>query len=506
MPVGCGCGKLGDVPGVQILGGRYRLDEPIGRGGMSVVWRATDEVLRRPVAVKILARDYTYDLARAAVLTEAQAVAQLSHSNVCNVFDYGENQQPDGKTVPYIVMELLTGPSLQDRLKDGPLPPAEALKIAAEVAAGLGAAHAQGVVHRDIKTGNVIITASGAKVIDFGIAASTGSSDVEPDGSIRATLSCVAPERLLGGTAQPPSDMFSFGVLLFNMLAGHLPWPQWVSMGDRLALAAPLPNLPGLPPSIGELYRSCLSEDPDDRPTAKAAAAVLLVALTVRTPQASDVAPRGGLPRDDDASETLAAIGIADRRRRRRTAAFLGVGLVAVLAGTVFALATNPGGGNEALGAGPSRGAGTSAPPGEINVTGIPGREVPLPGVGGQPVTVYVTVPVPGGGNQLVQQPATFNTEGGSVVAVCGLYGPSLTNVTARPGYYSSEAPLIVVAYAFFTKPAEGSNPAITYRLTVKCPTVGGEPKGTVTSYLGDKLVTPSPSTPATTTSPSPSA
>src|SRR6185369_7086426 len=185
MPVGCGCGKLGDVPGVQILGGRYRLEEPIGLGGMSMVWRATDEVLRRPVAVKILARDYAYDLARAAVLTEAQAVAQLSHSNICNVFDYGENLQPDGKTVPYIVMELLTGPSLQDRLKDGPLPPAEALKIAAEVAAGLGAAHEQGVVHRDIKTGNVIITASGAKVIDFGIAASTGSSDVEPDGSIR---------------------------------------------------------------------------------------------------------------------------------------------------------------------------------------------------------------------------------------------------------------------------------------------------------------------------------
>jgi hypothetical protein len=267
-----------------------------------------------------------------------------------------------------------------------------------------------------------------------------------------------------------------------------------------------MPELPGVPPSIGELYRSCLSEDPDDRPTAAAAAAVLLVALTVRTPQASDVAPRGGLPHDDDGSEILGAIAIADRRRRRRTAAFLGVGLVAVLAGTVFALATNTGGGNEALGAGPSRGASTSAP-GEISVIGIPGKEVPVPGVGGQPVTVYVTVPVPGGGNQLVQQTATFTTEGGTVVAVCGPYGPSLTNVTARPGYYSSEVPLVVVAYAFFTKPAEGSSPAITYRLTVKCPTVGGVPQGTVTSYLGDKQVTPSPSsTPPTTAAPSPSA
>jgi hypothetical protein len=119
---------------------------------------------------------------------------------------------------------------------------------------------------------------------------------------------------------------------------------------------------------------------------------------------------------------------------------------------------------------------------------------------------VYVTVPVPGGGNQLVQQPATFTTEGGSVVAVCGPLGPSLTDVRARPGFYSGEAPLGFAAYAFFTKPADGSNPAMTYRLTVKCPTVGGAPQGTVTSYLGDKQVTPSPSLPPTTAPPSPTA
>jgi serine/threonine-protein kinase len=474
---------------------------------MSIVWRATDEVLRRPVAVKILARNFSFDLARAAVLTEAQAVAQLSHANICNVFDYGESLQPDGRMVPYIVMELLTGPSLHDRLKDGPVAPAEALKIAAEVAAGLGAAHAHGVVHRDVKPGNVILTPGGAKVIDFGIAASTGSPDVEPDGSIRATLSCVAPERLLGGTAQPPSDMFSFGVLLFNLLAGHPPWPQWVSLQDRLALAAPLPALPGVPASIGELYRSCLSQEPEDRPTAAAAAAVLLVALAVRTPQASDVAPSGRVPDRDSEAETLGLIALADRRRRRRTATVLGVGLVAALAGAVFAIANNPGRGGDVLGAGPSAGASTAPTvPSDIPMTGIPGREVPVPGVGGQPVTVYVTVPVPGGGNQLIQQSATFTTQGGSVVAVCDPYGPRVTDVMARPGYYPNDASLIVRAYVFFTKPGDGASPAITYRLTISCPTVGGEPQGTVTSYIGDKLVTPSPSPPTTTAPPSPSA
>ena len=344
---------------VQILGGRYRLDEPLGVGGMSVVWKATDEVLRRPVAVKILARDFAYDLARATVLTEAQAVAQLSHTNICNVFDYGESLQPDGRMVPYIVMELLTGPSLQERIKDGPVAPPEAIKIAAEVAAGLAAAHAHGVVHRDVKPGNVILTSGGAKVIDFGIAASTGTSDVEPDGSIRATLSCVAPERLLGGTVLPPSDMFSFGVLLFSLLAGRLPWPPWATLHDRLATAAPFPELPGVPATIGELYRSCLSEDPEDRPTASTAAAVLLVALTVRTPQPSDVAPRGGLPDDRSESATLGLIADADRRRRRRRVVVLLAGLVAVLTATAFAVSNNPGKGGQALGAGPSTGPGT---------------------------------------------------------------------------------------------------------------------------------------------------
>ena len=271
-------------------------------------------------------------------MAEAQAVARLSHPNICNVFDYGESLQADGNTVPYVVMELLTGPSLADRLEAGPLAPQDALKIAAEVAAALAAAHAYGVVHRDIKSGNVILTSTGAKVIDFGIAAIAGAPDVAgPDGRILATLSYVAPERFRGGTVLPASDVFSWGVLLFRLLTGKLPWPSWATFEDRLSAAAPLPAFPGIPAKLGDLYQSCLAEDPDDRPTAAAAAAVVQVALSVRTPQPSDVVPRGGLPGDDTESVSLGAMADADRRRRRRRAVVLAALLVAVLAAGAFA-------------------------------------------------------------------------------------------------------------------------------------------------------------------------
>ena len=469
---------------------------------MSVVWKATDEVLRRPVAVKILAGDFTFDLARAAVLTEAQAVAQLSHPHVCNVFDYGESLQADGHMVPYIVMELLSGPSLSDRLKEGPLPPEEALKVAAEVASGLAAAHAHGVVHRDVKPGNVILTPGGAKVIDFGIAATAGEPEARPDGTIVATPSCVAPERLLGGTVLPPSDMFSFGVLLFNVITGQPPWPSWVAINDRLATAARVPDVPGIPVQIGDLYLSCLAENPDDRPTASAAAAVLMVALTVRTPQPVDVMPRGPLPAADSDAVTLGVIADADRRRRRRRAVVLSAGLVAVLASLAFALGNNnTDKGNGVLGTRPSPGASvspTSTVPGNAPGVPTPGREVPVPGVAAPAVTITITVIA--GGPPVTAPAASFTTTGGSVVAVCDSFGPRVTDIVAAPGYYPNQVSLVVAALVFFTKPADGPNPSITYRLTITCPSAGAVPKVTVTSYIGDQLVTPTATPPTTAT------
>jgi eukaryotic-like serine/threonine-protein kinase len=504
---------------LQILGGRYRLDEVLGVGGMSVVWKATDEVLGRAVAVKILAGDFALDPdARAAVLAEAQAVAGLSHPDICKVFDYGESVEANGHIVPYVVMELLTGQSLADRLDEGPLAPQEALKIAAEVAAGLAAAHAHGVVHRDVKPGNIILMSSGAKVFDFGIAAIAGAPDLaRPDGHILATPSYVAPERLRGGTVLPASDMFGWGVLLFRLLTGRLPWPSWVTLADRLSAAAPMPPMPGITEKISDLYLSCIAENPDDRPTAAAAAAVVRVSLTVRTPQPSDVLPRRRLPYRDAESVSLGAIADADRRRRRRRAVVLAAGLVAVLAAGAFAFrndagknqggpppsqATTPFGEAFAGSAPPGdpNPSPTNAPPGDLPVGAGPRHEVPVRGIPGP--TVTVTVP---GGNPPVVGPGTsFSTRGGSVVVVCDTYGPRVASFVAKPGYYSTQLPLIFALFVFFTKPADGANPSLIYRLTIKCSS-SGVPTATVASYTGDQPVTPAPAAPAATAaSPSP--
>jgi hypothetical protein len=473
---------------------------------MSVVWQATDDVLGRAVAVNILAGEFTLDVARAAVLSEAQAVARLSHPNLCGVFDYGESLQADGHMVPYIVMELLSGLSLANRLRTGPLTPREALTIAAAGASGLAAAHALGVVHRDVKPANVILTPTGAKVIDFGIAATTGASDAEPDGSILATPAYVAPERLLGGTVLAPSDMFGWGVLLFRSLTGELPWPTWAPLEDRLSSAAPLPVLPGIPGTISDLYLSCLAEDPDDRPTAATAAAVLRVALAVRTPQPDDVAPKGELSDENTVSVSLRADADGDRRRRRRRKAVLAVALVMVLAATAFAFSNQT---DKAQGeAVPSQ---TAAPDGEVLVgsatpgdpnasptEAVPGREVPVPGV---PVPAE-TVTVMEAGNPFVPAAQSFHTNGGSVVAVCDSYGPRVTSIVAEPGFYPNQVSLILAAMVFFTRPADGANPSITYRLTITCSSSGGEPSVTMTSYLGDHLVTPAANAATTTGAP----
>ena len=507
-------GRLGQTHGVQprqILGGRYRLETVLGVGGMSVVWQATDQVLRRSVAVKILAGDYALDVARTTVLSEAQAVARLSHPNICSVFDYGESLQPDGHRVPYIVMELLTGPSVADRLNEGPLPAPEALKIAREVAAGLAEAHANEVVHRDVKPANVILTTTGAKVIDFGIAATVGSADYAGDGHIVATPAYVAPERLAGASVLPPSDMFGWGVLLFRMLTGNLPWPKWIPIEERLDTFEPLPAIPGVPGRIGDLYLSCLAADPGDRPTASTAEAVVQAALAVGSPRPGASVRPSASDELETQSVSLRASGDAERRWRRRRALVLVACLLAVLAATVFAFNKFRGGDSAAVAAprpttsaAPGGVFGTEPPggpsvattqlPGAVPGPAVPNREVVVRGVPGPVVTVVVTSP----GNQQTQPPVvgpatSFSTPGGTAVVVCDTLGPRVTSVEAAPGYYPNQLSLVVVAYVFFTKPADAATPGLTYRLTLKCAASGAEPTATVASYVGDQMLTPSP-------------
>src|SRR5918993_258472 len=181
------------TPGMR-LHDRHVLVERIGSGGMAQVWRADDLILGRPVAVKVLDAGVGGDATRRlATRNEAQAAARLTHPHITRVYDYGEADLPDGRTAPYLVMELLSGRGLGERLGDGPLSVRDATTIAGQVAAALAAAHEIGVVHCDVKPGNVMLTPAGAKVLDFGIAAITW--ETAGGRPLYGTPGYLAPER-----------------------------------------------------------------------------------------------------------------------------------------------------------------------------------------------------------------------------------------------------------------------------------------------------------------------
>jgi eukaryotic-like serine/threonine-protein kinase len=263
---------MGINPGV-LLAGRYTLLARIGRGGTSEVWRAHDEVLGRPVAVKVLASEFTSDPGlRAALWCEAQAAARLSHSHVTRIYDYGETDAGSGPPVGYIVMEVVEGQSLAERLNAGPLRWAQAARVGAQVAAALATAHDAGVVHRDVKPGNVMLTATGAKVLDFGVAALRGASADHDGGLLFGTPGYAAPERLTDRAVDPAGDVYSLGALLYEALTGRTPlpittWAEAAAAHSRPAAPA-APDAPGLPPAVSRLVMTCLAADPARRPSA----------------------------------------------------------------------------------------------------------------------------------------------------------------------------------------------------------------------------------------------
>ncbi|WP_329104094.1 protein kinase [Micromonospora sp. NBC_01699] len=257
-----------------LLARRYRLIDQIGAGGMSVIWRARDEVLDRVIAIKVLAASLAADARfRDMVREEARAAAQLVHPHVTAVHDYGEEIAPNGTVTAFVVMELLTGEELETLLLDGPLPWAEAVEICAQVAEALAAAHELGIVHRDITPSNIMMTSVGAKVLDFGIATHIGAPDEDEDGETFGTPAYVAPERLDGTPAQPATDTYSLGVLLYETLTGRVPYPAetWDDLTEALRTGGPVPPLtgvPDLPPRVADACLRCLVRAPADRPTA----------------------------------------------------------------------------------------------------------------------------------------------------------------------------------------------------------------------------------------------
>ncbi|MEV8505725.1 serine/threonine-protein kinase [Actinoplanes sp. NPDC051475] len=280
------------------LDDRYTLLDRLGSGGMAVVWRARDEVLGRTVAIKLLAGRYAGDAAyRSRIRDEARAAATFSDPHIAQVYDYGEAWQ-DGLPVPYVVMELVHGVTLQQRARHSLLDPREICRIGAQVAAALAAAHAHGLVHRDIKPANVMVTADGVKVVDFGLAAAAGPA--EPEEELLGTPAYLAPERLTGDAVEPASDVYALGVLLYRLLAGESPWTADTTTQMLTAHVTlepvPLPPLPGVDPAIAGLVDRCLRKDPLERPSAAEVARTLGEGPAVRpqTPPMAVAASRQG--------------------------------------------------------------------------------------------------------------------------------------------------------------------------------------------------------------------
>jgi serine/threonine protein kinase len=276
----------------EILGSRYRLGDILGAGGMGVVWRAYDEVLDRQVAVKLLAPQYARDAdSRRRTLAEARAAARLTHPHIASVYDYGESENAQGNLVPYVVMELLHGRSLHERLQRGDLSVEVSLRICAEVASALATAHAHGLVHRDVKPGNVMLTPGGAKVVDFGLAAVAGERDRE-DANVLGTPAYLAPERLNGHPVVAATDVYALGLLLYRLLAGRLPWTAETSTQMLEAHVylepAPLPKIPGVPPVVRKLVHRCLAKEPAERPDSSEVTVTLAHAAGIHVPLGSD--------------------------------------------------------------------------------------------------------------------------------------------------------------------------------------------------------------------------
>ncbi|MFI7605807.1 protein kinase [Micromonospora sp. NPDC049366] len=295
----------------RLLARRYRLLDQIGAGGMSVIWRAHDEVLDRVVALKVLAPSLAADARfRGMVRDEARAAARLVHPHVTAVHDYGETVAPDGAITSFVVMELLTGEELELRLTEGPLPWSEAVEVGAQVADALAVAHRLGVVHRDITPSNVMMTPVGAKVLDFGIATRIGAPDEDEDGGTFGTPAYVAPERLDGASAQPATDVYSLGVLLYETLTGRVPYPAdtWEQLSAALATDRPpaLTGVPGLPTAVAATALRCLARDPAARPSARQVATVLRDHLAPTPPPT-----RGAGPAHDPEPPTADAVPTA---------------------------------------------------------------------------------------------------------------------------------------------------------------------------------------------------
>ncbi|WP_017622900.1 serine/threonine-protein kinase [Nocardiopsis chromatogenes] len=255
------------APG-HLLAGRYRLTELIGAGGMGRVWRGTDELLDRPVAVKELTipphlPDAEVEVLRTRMLREARSAARLGHPSIITVFDVVDSDER-----PWIVMELVRGRSLGTVIKeDGALDPGRAAAIGVQTATALSIAHDRGIVHRDIKPGNVLIAAGDRAVLtDFGIARLEGTSGLTRTGLLVGSPGYLSPEQAQGGPATPASDIWSLGVTLYQAVEGRVPFAREAAVGTLTAIVTeevPPPRNAGV---LAPVIEALLDKDPQRRP------------------------------------------------------------------------------------------------------------------------------------------------------------------------------------------------------------------------------------------------
>jgi tRNA A-37 threonylcarbamoyl transferase component Bud32 len=311
----------------ETIGGRYELEELVGHGGMSSVYKARDSLLERNVALKVLHEQYNADEEFVERFKrEARSVAQLQHPNIVTVIDRGEE---DGRQ--YIVFEYIDGENLKELLvRQSRLDVREALEIAVEVARALAFAHQHGLVHRDVKPQNVLLNGDGrAKVTDFGIARSVDVEGMTSTGMVLGTSNYIAPEQASGEPVDAHTDVYALGVVLYEILAGEVPFPgeSFVAVAMK-HVHEPAPNLlekrPDVPLRVATAVDRALEKRPEERfPTMDAFAAELEACLAE-------------LDREDDGDATLIVPRLRRDRRRRVWRLPAGIALLALLAVTAI--------------------------------------------------------------------------------------------------------------------------------------------------------------------------